>query len=142
MIGILILGQKDFAEGLIRAVEHTFGVRPPALGAAGINYSESPEQIAKLIRTRLARVDQGDGVLILADVYGTTHTNVARHLLKPDHVELISGANLPMVLRTLTYRKLRMPDLVDRALTGGFNGIICAANHAKDNGKAKRKNRR
>lgn len=142
MIGILILGQKDFAEGLIRAVEHTFGVRPPALSSAGIDYTESPEQIAKLIRTRLASVDQGDGVLILADVYGTTHTNIARHLLKPDHVELISGVNLPMVLRTLTYRKLRMPDLIDRALAGGFNGIICATSHAKRDSRPKRKSRR
>ena len=141
MIGILILGQKDFAEGLIRAVEHTFGARPPALVAAGIDYSETPERIAELIRAGLARIDQGDGVLILADVYGTTHTNVARHLLKPGRVELISGASLPMVLRTLTYRKLKMRDLIDRALSGGFNGIICAANAKRDT-KPKRKARR
>ena len=141
MIGILILGQKDFAAGLIQAIEHTFGSRPPALAAAGIDYSETPEQIADLIRARLAQLDQGDGVLILADVYGTTHTNVARRLVKPGRVELISGANLPMVLRTLTYRKLKISDLVDRTLSGGFNGIICATNVGHDN-KPKRKTRR
>lgn len=141
MIGILILGQKDFAEGLIRAIEHTFGARPPALDAVGISYRETPERIAELIRNRLARVDQGDGVLILADIYGTTHTNVARHVLVPGRVELICGASLPMVMRTLTYRKLKMHDLVDRALAGGFNGIICASN-AKRDSKPKRKVRR
>ncbi len=130
MIGVLILGQKDFAEGLIQAAEHTFGTRPPAMEAVGIDYHEAPEQIAELIKQRLARIDQGDGVLILADVFGTTHTNVARHLLKRGRVELISGASLPMVLRTLTYRNLKMDELIDRALTGGFNGIICATNPA------------
>jgi mannose PTS system EIIA component len=128
MIGVLILGQKDFAEGLIQAVEHTFGSRPPAMEAAGIDYHEAPEQITQLLERQLQRVDQGDGVLILADIFGTTHTNVARHLLKRGRVELISGASLPMVLRTLTYRNLKMDELVDRALAGGFNGIICATN--------------
>ncbi|MFL6653151.1 MAG: PTS sugar transporter subunit IIA [Sulfurifustis sp.] len=128
MIGVLILGQKDFAEGLIHAVEHTFGNRPPAVEAVGIDYDLSPEQIAELIRRQLHRVDQGDGVLILADVFGTTHTNIARNLLERGRVELISGASLPMLLRTLTYRGLKMDELIDRALAGGFNGIICATN--------------
>lgn len=128
MIGVLILGQKDFAEGLIRAVEHTFGGRPPAIAAVGIDYREPPERVAALLRRQVAQVDQGEGVLILADIFGTTHTNVACHLLQPGRVELISGASLPMVLRTLTYRGLAMKELIDRALVGGFNGIICATN--------------
>lgn len=128
MIGVLILGQKEFAEGLIHAVEHTLGKRPPAMEAAGIDYNETPEQINELVKRQVERVDQGDGVLILADIFGTTHTNVARHLLKRGRVELISGASLPMVLRTLTYRNLEIDELIDRALTGGFNGIICATN--------------
>src|SRR5438552_9035050 len=103
MIGLLILGQREFAAGLIKAVEHTFGNRPPALDTAGIDYIQPPEQIDDLLRERIARVDQGDGVLILADVYGTTHTNVACRLLERGRVELVSGANLPMLLRTLTY---------------------------------------
>lgn len=141
MIGILLLGQQDVAEGLIRAVEHTFGVRPPALVAAGIGYDETPEQIAELIRKQLARADQGDGVLILTDVYGTTHTNVACRMVKPGRIELISGVSLPMVLRTLTYRKLKMRDLIDRALAGGVNGIVCPSQTKQDR-KPKRKARR
>src|SRR5205814_318714 len=128
VIGLLILGQKDIAEGLIRAVEHTLGSRPPAIDAAAVDYDAPPEKTAELIRGMLARVDQGDGVLILADIFGTTHTNVARRLLVPGRVELISGASLPMVLRALTYRNLPMNELIDRTLTGGFNGIICATN--------------
>jgi mannose PTS system EIIA component len=128
MIGLVILGQQEFANGLVKAVEHVFGKRPPALEAAGIDYSQPPEVIAELVRHQIETVDQGDGVLILADVYGTTHTNVACRLLERGHVELISGANLPMLLRTLTYRQLAMNELIDRALSGGTGGIVCAAN--------------
>lgn len=129
MIGLLILGQREFAVGMIKAVEHTFGARPPALEGAGIDYIQPPEEVDVLLRERIAQVDQGDGVLILADVYGTTHTNVACRLLERGRVELISGANLPMLLRTLTYRQqLEMDELIDRALSGGCGGIVCAVN--------------
>jgi mannose PTS system EIIA component len=131
MIGLVILGQKELARGLVGAVEHTFGKRPPLLETAEIDYTQSPEGIAELLRDRIATVDQGEGVLILADVYGTTHTNVACRLLKRGSVELISGANLPMLLRALTYRQLAMNELIDRALSGGSGGIVCAANSQK-----------
>lgn len=128
MIGLLILGQKDLAAGLIASAVHTFGARPPALEAAAVDFVQAPEALAEMIARRVQQLDQGDGVLILADVFGTTHTNLACRLLKRGHIELITGANLPMLLRVLNYRHLRMDDLIDRALSGGCGGIVCAAN--------------
>ncbi|MBI3896699.1 MAG: PTS fructose transporter subunit IIA [Gammaproteobacteria bacterium] len=128
MIGLLILGQKEFGNGLIKAVEHTFSSRPPALETAGVDYSQKPEAITEFIRKKIVRVDEGDGVLILADIYGTTHTNLASRLLERGRIELISGANLPMLLRALTYRRLKMDELIDRAVTGGTGGIVQATN--------------
>lgn len=131
MIGLLILGQKDFAAGLIASAAHTFGARPPALEAAAVDFVQAPEALTEMIGRRVRQLDQGDGVLILADVFGTTHTNLACRLLKRGHVELITGVNLPMLLRVLNYRHLRMDDLIDRALSGGGGGIVCAANPAE-----------
>jgi len=128
MIGLLILGQKEMAAGLIASAAHTFGARPPALEAAGVDFLQAPEALAQMIAQQVKRLDQGDGVLILADVFGTTHTNLACRLLKRGHVELITGVNVPMLLRVLNYRHLRMDDLIDRALSGGCGGIVCAAN--------------
>ena len=143
MIGLLILGQKDYARGLIASVAHTFGTRPPLLEAGGVDFDQSPEAIGDMIAQRIRELDQGDGVLILADIYGTTHTNVACRQLKRGHVELISGANLPMLLRVLNYRNLKLDDVIDRALAGGCGGIVCAANPAelapaRENGKGAR----
>ncbi len=128
MIGLLILAQKDMAAGLIASAAHTFGARPPALEAAGVDFVQGPEALTQMIAQRVQQLDQGDGVLILADVYGTTHTNLACRLLKRGRVELISGVNVPMLLRVLNYRHLSMDDLIDRALSGGSGGIVCAAN--------------
>lgn len=144
MIGLLILGQKDFAAGLIASAAHTFGARPPALEAAGVDFTQAPEAVAAMIAQQVERLDRGDGVLILADVYGTTHTNLACRLLQRGRIELISGVNLPMLLRVLNYRHQGMDDLIDRALSGGCGGVVCAANPAdtKDQPDARNGDRR
>jgi PTS system ascorbate-specific IIA component len=53
---------------------------------------------------------------------------VACRLLARGRIELITGVNLPMLLRALNYRHLKMDELIDKALSGGCGGIICAAN--------------
>ena len=131
MIGLLILAEKNFGAGLIATVVHTLGTRPLQLEATELDHSAQPEQIEALLRQSLEKVDKGDGALILADVYGATHTNIACRLLARGRIELITGVNLPMLLRVLNYRPLGMDDLIDKALSGGCGGIICAANPAK-----------
>ncbi|MDH3514266.1 MAG: PTS fructose transporter subunit IIA [Gammaproteobacteria bacterium] len=131
MIGLLILAEKNLGGGLIATVVHTLGSRPPQLEATEFDHSAPPEQIEASLRQSIQRVDRGEGVLILADVYGATHTNIACRLLKRGTTELITGVNLPMLLRVLNYRHSAMDDLIDKALSGGCGGIICAANPAK-----------
>lgn len=128
MIGLLILAQKDLAVGLIESVVHTLGERPPRLEAVGVDYTQPPEAVDGLLKQRLAEVNEGDGVLVFADVYGATHTNLACRLLERGRIELIAGVNVPMLLRALNYRRLPLEELIDRALAGGSGGIVCAAN--------------
>ena len=66
-------------------------------------------------------------MLILADIYGSSHTNAACRLLVPGHIELVSGVNLPMLVRVLNYRHLPMNELVRKAQSGGAQGIVCGA---------------
>ncbi len=127
MIGLLILAHNDLASALVDAAAHTFGEMPPQLAAVGVTYRQNPEQIRQLIGQRLRDVDQGQGALILADIYGATHTNVACTLLERGRIELITGVNLPMLLKALNYRDLPMDELIDKALSGGCGGIVCAA---------------
>lgn len=134
MIGLLILAEKNFGAGMIATVVHTLACRPPQLEATEFDHSAPPEQIETSLHQSIQKVDRGEGVLILADVYGATHTNIACRLLKRGTIELITGINLPMLLRVLNYRHSDMDDLIDKALGGGCGGIICAANPGKAQG--------
>jgi len=126
MIGLLILAQKDIGNGLIQAVEHVMGQCPPKLDIFPVNYDQPPEQLVVGMRKSIDRLNSGEGVLILADIYGATHINVACRLLQRDHIELVAGVNLPMVIRVLNYRHLHMNELIEKALKGGTEGILCA----------------
>ena len=131
MIGVMILAQEDIGRGLIAAVEHVFGQVPPQLAAVPVHYDQPPEQLAQTVQAQIRQLDQGDGVLILADIYGATHTNVACGLLRKNAVELVAGVNLPMLIRVLNYRQLDFPALLQKALSGGPEGIVCPSETAR-----------
>jgi PTS system ascorbate-specific IIA component len=134
MIGILLLTHRHIGRGLLEAAEHTLGHRPLRLELIEADYSESPERFAETLGRTVGELDRDDGVLILADVFGATHTNLACRLLRRGHIELVTGVNLPMLLRVLNYRNLAMDDLIDKALSGGCGGIVCAAEADRERG--------
>jgi len=126
MISLIILAQQDLGRGLLHAIEHVLGTQPSALDIQPIDYHQSQEALAQALAVRIQKIDQGDGVLILADIYGSSHTNAACRLLVPGRIELVSGVNLPMLVRVLNYRNLSMDELLRKALTGGAEGIVRA----------------
>ena len=126
MIGLLILAQEQFGKGLLHSVEHVLGELPAQLESMPVDYLKMPEQIIQTMRPYLSRLDQGQGMLILADVYGASHTNAACRLLSEHHMELVSGVNLPMLIRVLNYRHLNLEELIAKAVSGGIEGIVRA----------------
>lgn len=127
MIGILLVTHGRIGKELISAAQHTFGCAPVRLEAFAVSSNQSAEHIEAALRERARRLDDGDGVLLLTDIYGATPANVAARLVVPGRVELVGGVNLPMLLRALNYRALPIQDLVNKALSGGLGGIVCAA---------------
>ncbi|HUW98522.1 MAG TPA: hypothetical protein VMV40_06735 [Acidiferrobacter sp.] len=126
MIGLLVLAQKDVAFGLLEAVEHVLGRQSPALVAFPVRYDMPPDDLALVLGKAIRALNDGDGVLILADIYGATHINVACRLLEPNHIELVTGLNLPMLIRAINYRDRPLHELIEKALSGGIEGIVCA----------------
>jgi PTS system ascorbate-specific IIA component len=135
MIGVVVLAEKALAAGLVAAAVRTLGSHPPGLETVAVDYTSAPEDILGHIRQALHRADYGRGVLFLADIYGATHTNLACQLLERGRIELVSGANLPMLFKVLNYRHLGMDDLIDKALSGGSGGIVIGVNNAALRGK-------
>ena len=131
MISLIILAQEDLGRGLLSAIEHVLGNRPDRLDIQPIDYHQPQETLAQALAARIRKIDQGDGVLILADIYGSSHTNAACRLLVPGHIELVSGVNLPMLVRVLNYRNLGMDELLRKAQSGGAEGIVRATPPAR-----------
>ena len=69
-------------------------------------------------------LDEGDGVLVLTDMYGGSPSNIAAKLLIPGRVEGVAGVNLPMLVRALTYREKPLPVMLTKAISGGCEGVL------------------
>lgn len=98
MVGTLILTHGGLAHELLAAAQVIAG-ELPAFEALSLDWNDGHDVARSKILEALARVDRGDGVIILTDMYGGTPSNVAKELAEPDRIELVCGVNLPMVLR-------------------------------------------
>jgi mannose PTS system EIIA component len=130
MIGILLVTHGHIGEELIAAAQHTFGCPPVRLEAFPVSSKDAAEQLEPALRARITALDDGEGVLLLTDIYGATPANVGARTVVPGRVEMVGGVNLPMLLRALNYRSLPLQDLVNKALSGGLRGIDCATGNA------------
>jgi PTS system mannose-specific IIA component len=124
MIGLLLVTHSSYGESLIQCACHVLNNRPPQLMQLGVALQDDPLDLLPLAQTLLQMVDHGEGALVLTDLYGATPSNIAMKLLQPGRVEGLSGVNLPMLLRALTYRERGMDTLLTRATAGGRDGIV------------------
>jgi len=124
MIGIFLITHGSFGESLIQNVCHVLNKRPARIVQLGISAQDDPLEILPLARLLLQEVDEGEGVLLMTDVFGATPGNLALRLLDPGRIEGVAGVNLPMLLRALTYRELGMETILQKAISGAHDGVI------------------
>ena len=104
MIGILIATHGDLGCELIKAAELIKGPLSQTT-CVRIDETKSVEQINKEISTVIKNLDQGQGVLILTDLFGGTPSNISLSFLKKGKVEVVTGVNLPMMLKLSAVKK-------------------------------------
>ena len=124
MIGILIIAHGSLGESLVHCAGHVLGHVPPQLMHLGVDVQDDPAVLLPKAQAMVRDLDQGAGVLVLSDIYGATPCNLASRLLLPGRVEGISGVNLPMLVRALTYRNESLDKLLSKALSGGVDGVV------------------
>lgn len=129
MIGILLITHGSYGEALVQNACHVLNKRPPQLNQLGLSAQDDPLDLLPLARQMLHLVDDGDGVLLMTDIFGATPSNLALKLLDPGRVEGLTGVNLPMLLRALNYRDKGMATLLVRARDGGRDGILNMLDH-------------
>jgi PTS system mannose-specific IIA component len=104
MIGIVITTHCNLGDAFIDAAEFILGKRPEAMVSVSIDLNENAEILRKKIAEGIKKVDQKKGVLILTDMFGGTPSNLSYSFLEEGHVEVLSGVNLPILIRAANIR--------------------------------------
>jgi PTS system mannose-specific IIA component len=105
MIGIVIVTHRQLGEALIDAAEFIIGSAPQETTWVSIDLNESADVLRKKIAAGIKQVEKKEGVLILTDMFGGTPSNLSYSFLEEGQVEVISGVNLPILIKALNTRK-------------------------------------
>ena len=142
MNAILIIAHAPLAHALRQCALHIFPDCGAELAAIDVQPNLPPEETlatARIAMEQLTRPGQIKGVLVLTDIFGATPSNVAQKLVDGVKSRLITGVNLPMLLRSVSYRNEPLEALVSRAVVGGTQGVMQVAISAPQN-QARRNN--
>jgi len=136
MNAILLIAHAPLANALRQCALHVFPDCGNAVVAIDVQPNLSPEETlgsARIALDQLSRSPQVQGVLVLTDIFGATPSNVAQKLVDGVSSRLITGVNLPMLLRAVTYKHEPLDTLVSRAVVGGTQGVMQVAITAPQN---------
>lgn len=125
MISVFIISHSEIANSFAYCLEHVLNKRVDNLVILPVKKTEEPAMILTRAKEILERqLEKVNGVLILSDIFGATPSNIAMKLVQPGVVEVITGLNLSMLLRAISYSTQSLDVCVQKSLEGGINGII------------------
>ena len=134
MIGIVIVTHSELGDALIHAAEFIVGSRPEQLVSVSIDINENAEKLRTKIAGGIKSVKQKEGVLILTDMFGGTPSNLSYSFLEEGRVEVISGVNLPILIKAVdTREKTGLVELAKNLETFGKKSITLASRILKGN---------
>ena len=132
MIGLVIVTHGRLAEEFVHAMEHVVGPQQ-AVAAICIGPDDDMERRRRDIMAACRSVDDGDGVILLTDMFGGTPSNLAISMMSRNGVEVISGVNLPMLVKLAKVRDTRsLPDAISAAQEAGRKYINVASQLLSD----------
>ncbi len=137
MIGIVVVSHANLGSTLIETVEFILGSSQDNLTSVSINIQENPDVLRKKIKKGILEVSSENGVIILTDMFGGTPSNLSYSFLEEGKVEVISGVNLPILLKAVTSRsKMNMETLTSALVEHGKKSISLASGILKGTKRA------
>ncbi len=134
MIGILVVTHANLGHALIETVEFILGSEQEYLKPVSINIQEDPDSLRKKIKSGISKVKTESGVIILTDMFGGTPSNLSYSFLEEGKVEVLSGVNLPLLIRTAEIRQnTDISELAKRLEIFGKKSITLASSILKGN---------
>ncbi len=131
-VSILTITHGKVGHELLATAKSMLGDSLPlSCQALSVSVSCKPEDVLDEAIAICKKIDKGDGVLVLTDIYGSTPSNICNKIKSACNLQIhvIAGLNLPMLIRVMNYPKLSLEELIDKALSGAHDGIIdCQSN--------------
>jgi PTS system mannose-specific IIA component len=129
MIPVLVLSHGDLADSILESARKIDPHLEELTDAFTLPWDVDTDAASADLRQRLKAMDQGGGVLILTDMFGGTATNLALPFLKPDQIEVVTGVNLPMLIKlgSLRGREIPLHELAARLAASGQKSIRLAS---------------
>lgn len=129
-VALLIIAHERVADAMAETAAALFERCPLPFSVLAVHGDCEPEAVRAAVRARIEAIDEGEGVLLLTDIYGSTPSNVASSLIDDVRVKMVSGVNLPMLVRVMNYAHLGLVELAEKAVSGGREGVFaCHAQH-------------
>jgi mannose PTS system EIIA component len=124
MIGILIIAHGTLGKSLMHCATHVMGGKPAQLNYLAVSTDDDPSRLLPKAQKLVRELNAGEGVLILSDIYGATPCNLVTKLVNQEGVAGVAGVNLPMLVRVLNYRQEALEVCVEKAISGGREGVV------------------
>jgi len=134
MIGLLIVTHGPLAQELVAATQKIVG-ETPHMEAVALGWDEDQSQARKRIEDAIERNQQGQGILILTDLFGGTASNLSFALSQPGKIDVVTGVNLPMLLKFTNLRGMDRLDEVAQKLRDEGRKAIYTASEVLKSGK-------
>ena len=122
--GLLLITHGNIGRDMLDTVTEILGSSPLPAKAIAVHSGDDPDLLFEAASRLVSELDQGDGVLVLTDLYGSTPSNIATRLTDRHKLHVISGVNIPMLIRIFNYPELATETLCEKAVNGAHDGIV------------------
>lgn len=124
MIGVLLITHGRLGAHFVETVTGMIGELSRPTEVLEVHRHDDPDERSQAAEAAIARLDDGDGVLIITDAFGSTPSNIATRTAAPERTRVVAGINLSMLVRVYNYPQLALDDLAASAIEAGRAGVM------------------
>jgi len=123
-VGLLLITHNDIGSSLLETATRMLGSCPLHAETLAVTDDAARDLLAYRAREMAEGLDTGEGVLVLTDLFGSSPSNIANSLKGHGARRVLTGINLPMLVRVLNYPALPLKEMAEKALSGGRDGVL------------------
>lgn len=122
-VGILLVTHPGIGMSMLHSARRIIAECPLQTMCLEVPVDANLERIGENIEKLIEQLDEGQGVLVMTDIFGATPNNIAREFAQQGRVAVLAGLNLPMLVRVFNYPDAPLKELCETAVTGGTRGV-------------------